>query len=222
MAQTRRTDHQRIGAKGRQTEQTIKDAARKVFARDGYLNARITDIADEAGKSPATLYNYFDNKKEILGALLEDFLEYVLDEGKDAEPLDEYTSESLRSAIATFWRAYTEFIPELVGVTHAATTDPDFVQVWMQIREVGVRQIGGRIKILQAEGATDPNLNPYVAASALSSMLEHSCYLWLGTNAQGTGRPASDDQAIDTISYLWSHALGIAEPRSDGPRRART
>ena len=197
-----------MGTKGQQTEQLIKAAARTVFKRDGYLNARMTDIADEAGKSPGTLYNYFDNKREILHAMLEDFLSRVLEDG-NPDPQSVYTSESLRSAVAVFWRTYTEFIPELVGITHAAAVEDEFLQAWMQIREVGVRQIAGRIKVLQREGVTDPSVDPYVAASALSSMLEHSCYLWLGMNAQGIGRPESDDEAIDTITYLWSRALGI-------------
>lgn len=197
-----------MGTKGQQTEQLIKAAARTVFKRDGYLNARMTDIADEAGKSPGTLYNYFDNKREILHAMLEDFLNRVLADG-NPDPQGVYISESLRSAVAVFWRTYTEFIPELVGITHAAAVEDEFLQAWMQIRGVGVRQIAGRIKVLQREGITDPSVDPYVAASALSSMLEHSCYLWLGMNAQGIGRPKSDDEAIDTITYLWSRALGI-------------
>ncbi|WP_187328569.1 TetR/AcrR family transcriptional regulator [Rhodococcus sp. WS3] len=203
---TASTEH--VGTKGQQTEQLIKAAARTVFKRDGYLNARMTDIADEAGKSPGTLYNYFDNKREILHAMLEDFLNRVLADG-NPDPQGVYTSESLRSAVAVFWRTYTEFIPELVGITHAAAVEDEFLQAWMQIRGVGVRQIAGRIKVLQREGITDPSVDPYVAASALSSMLEHSCYLWLGMNAQGIGRPKSDDEAIDTITYLWSRALGI-------------
>lgn len=211
MAQTNRTDRQRIGAKGRQTEQTIKDAARKVFARDGYLNARITDIADEAGKSPAALYNYFDNKREILEVLLQDFMDLVVDPSDDATPVSRYTRATLRSDVAGFWRAYTEFLPELVGVHHAAAVDSEFVQVWMSMREVGARKIARLVSAMQAKGSVDQDLDPYVAASALSSMLEHSCYLWLGMSAQGSGRPASDDQAIDTISYLWSRSLGIGD-----------
>ena len=31
--------------KGRETDEAFRAAARKVFARDGYLNARISDIA---------------------------------------------------------------------------------------------------------------------------------------------------------------------------------
>ena len=44
-----------------------------VFARDGYLNARISDIAAEAGKSVASFYNYYDTKADLLIALAEDF-----------------------------------------------------------------------------------------------------------------------------------------------------
>ena len=35
--------------KGQATDEAFKDAARLVFARDGYLNAKISDIAEAAG-----------------------------------------------------------------------------------------------------------------------------------------------------------------------------
>src|SRR5262245_55444187 len=59
--------------KGRETDEAFRAAARKVFARDGYLNARISDIAAEAGKSVASFYNYYDTKAALLIALAEDF-----------------------------------------------------------------------------------------------------------------------------------------------------
>ena len=59
--------------KGRATDEAFKEAARRVFARDGYLNAKITDIAAEAGRSAASFYNYYDTKADLLIALAEEF-----------------------------------------------------------------------------------------------------------------------------------------------------
>ena len=59
--------------KGRQTDAAFRDAARVVFARDGYLNAKISDIAAAAGRSVASFYNYYDTKADLLIALAEEF-----------------------------------------------------------------------------------------------------------------------------------------------------
>jgi AcrR family transcriptional regulator len=48
--------------KGLRTRGTILEAAARVFARDGYVEARMLDIASEAGLSTGGLYRYFDNK----------------------------------------------------------------------------------------------------------------------------------------------------------------
>ena len=59
--------------KGRQTDEAFREAARLVFARDGYLNAKISDIAVAAGRSVASFYNYYDTKADLLIALAEEF-----------------------------------------------------------------------------------------------------------------------------------------------------
>jgi len=46
--------------------QQIIEAALRVFARTGYFNARVSDIAREAGIAAGTIYLYFDTKEEIL------------------------------------------------------------------------------------------------------------------------------------------------------------
>ena len=47
----------------------IIDAAVRVFARNGYYNSRVSDIAREAGIAAGTIYLYFKTKDEILVTL---------------------------------------------------------------------------------------------------------------------------------------------------------
>jgi TetR/AcrR family fatty acid metabolism transcriptional regulator len=49
--------------------QAIIDAAVRVFARNGYYNSRVSDIAREAGIASGTIYLYFRTKDEILVTL---------------------------------------------------------------------------------------------------------------------------------------------------------
>lgn len=42
-----------------------------VFAEKGFHKARVRDIAKAAGISEGTIYNYFDNKRELLFAMIE-------------------------------------------------------------------------------------------------------------------------------------------------------
>lgn len=52
--------------------QEILAAATQVFAQKGYASATTKDIANEADLGESTLYNYFESKREILLAILEE------------------------------------------------------------------------------------------------------------------------------------------------------
>lgn len=52
---------------------TILEAARSIFRRDGYDSAKMSDIADEAGVAPGTLYLYFKSKEALASVIGEDF-----------------------------------------------------------------------------------------------------------------------------------------------------
>ena len=52
--------------------QQIIDAAIRVFARNGFYNSRVSDIAREAGIASGTIYLYFKTKDEILVTLFRD------------------------------------------------------------------------------------------------------------------------------------------------------
>jgi AcrR family transcriptional regulator len=51
-------------------EERILDAAAAVFARKGYHQATIRDIAELADVADGTIYNYFDNKFDLLIGIL--------------------------------------------------------------------------------------------------------------------------------------------------------
>jgi hypothetical protein len=50
------------------TRTALVAAARRVFERDGYIDARLTDIPREANCSTGTLYTYFAGKEAIFHA----------------------------------------------------------------------------------------------------------------------------------------------------------
>ncbi len=54
-------------------------AATKVFARKGFYQAKISEIAREAQVADGTIYIYFENKDDILICLFEEQMQVVLD-----------------------------------------------------------------------------------------------------------------------------------------------
>lgn len=55
----------------------ILEAAATVFSRKGYERATTREIADEAGVSEGTLYNYFGSKKDLLIGVATEYSEQV-------------------------------------------------------------------------------------------------------------------------------------------------
>lgn len=53
------------------TKELIYDAAVEVFAERGFYSATTDAIAEAAGVSVGTIYNYFRNKEELLSAIFE-------------------------------------------------------------------------------------------------------------------------------------------------------
>ncbi len=59
------------------TEQSILEAARKVFTHKGFDGARMQEIADEAGINKALLHYYFRSKDKLFEAIFKDVLNTV-------------------------------------------------------------------------------------------------------------------------------------------------
>ena len=62
--------------------EAILRAAVKVFARKGFFNSKVSDIAREAGIADGTVYLYFKSKDEILHSVFDRAMEEFIAEGK--------------------------------------------------------------------------------------------------------------------------------------------
>lgn len=58
--------------------QTILDSAAALFAKVGYPNAKMQDIAHACGATKSMLYHYFPTKDDLLFAMLEEHLENLI------------------------------------------------------------------------------------------------------------------------------------------------
>ncbi len=63
----------------------ILGAAREVFARRGYHAAGVADIIEAAGVARGTFYNYFESKRAIFQAVLQELMDAV---SQAVEPID--------------------------------------------------------------------------------------------------------------------------------------
>ncbi len=73
----------------------ILDAAMAVFARLGFRQARMDDIAQDAGVSKGTLYRYFKSKDDLIAAILHRIAARELDTVRALESGTGTTSERL-------------------------------------------------------------------------------------------------------------------------------
>ena len=60
----------------------ILRAAIQVFARNGYFNSKVADIAGEAGVADGTVYLYFKSKEDILHSIFDQSMEEAISEAK--------------------------------------------------------------------------------------------------------------------------------------------
>src|SRR5271167_2269342 len=78
----------------------ILDAAEAVFAERGFHGARIQDIAERARIAVGTVYNHFEQKDDVLSALLEERTEGLLAQVRDGESDPDGFVPRLRARVA--------------------------------------------------------------------------------------------------------------------------
>ena len=194
--------------KGDATRARLVDAARDVFERDGFLTARIADIAATAGLSQGSFYHYFESKEQIfreVAAAQEQRLT-----APDATPGATVMRRSPRAVIGRANRRYLERYrdaAELMGVIEQVSRYDEHVNAArFATMQHFVERAERSIRRMQRDGIADTKLDPTIAADALGAMVARFAEIWLVQDY----REYDFDEAVEQLSRLWANALGLA------------
>jgi AcrR family transcriptional regulator len=195
--------------KGAQTRARLLDAAKEIFEENGFLDARISDIAERAGLSHGSFYHYFDSKEEIfreVATAVDDEL---------SEPLDTIIlaqsstapRERVREAMRRHFESYRDEA-RIMGVIEQVSRYDEHVSAMRRAHHEEQRaQVADSIRQLQRHGLADPSLDPMVAAAALGSMTWRFAEMWL---VEGL-LDCSFDEGIEQVTTLFVNALQLKD-----------
>lgn len=185
-------------------------AARRVFERDGYVRARITDIADEAGVAHGSFYSHFDGKEEIFAAVMAEVEEEMLHPGPALTAAGGDPVAVIAAANLAYLEAYCRNARLMALLEQVATVNEDFRDLRLQRTAAFLARNARAIRRLQEAGLADQELDADLASLALSSMMSRSAYVAFVLD-RAPGGPADTHRLADTLTRLWVNALRITE-----------
>lgn len=192
--------------KGRQTRGQILEAARNVFARDGFVDSRMTDIASEAGLSNGGLYRYFENKTEVLAAVISGIHEeFFYQSGHTRHLLETDPLKALEQANRGYIEYYYQNRQVMRVFIEAAGIDERFRVL---LREMRDRHLQRFVSVYREVFGVDDvrGLRVELLAEAMTCMVEQCCFVWF---AQEDARqdPVSIEDAVAVTSKAWFDAM---------------
>jgi len=200
--------------KGARTRARLVDAAKEIFEQHGFLDARISDIAERAGLSHGSFYHYFDSKEEIfyeVAAALDDELSAPLSTVIRAPSPTATPEERIREGIRRYLENYRHEA-RLMGVIEQVSRYDDHVNAMRHARyRENDTQVADSIRQLQERGRADPTLDADIAASALGAMTLRFAEMWL---VQGYVE-CTDNDAVEQLTKIFVNTLQLRDKPHD-------
>ncbi|MTD52919.1 TetR/AcrR family transcriptional regulator [Amycolatopsis pithecellobii] len=199
-------------ARGQRTIDEITRSADKLFASQGYFSTTVEDIAKEAGRSSAAVYQYFDNKAAILELLSERLVDFAGPRALERIPLpeNEYDHAAFVRAAAGFWQTYLTFKGVMVALFQLSTVDERFAGIEKKVRAVGHQVFGIFLARAREHGFAndvDQKLTPVL----IDVMNEHYRFISSGHLISPDRQPESFDE-VSVLAAIWYRAF-YAVPR---------
>lgn len=195
-------------------------AAVKTFGRRGFHEARIAEIASEAGVAEGTVYLYFRNKEDLLGCVFDETMDEVLGKAREVRHGDGSATEKLKALVGL----HLSFIGQ----------DRDLASVFqIELRRSArlverfsrsklaeyFRVLDAVLKEGIASGELRGDLEPRVAVRILFGAADEILSEWL---LSGDSKPVADAEKL--VGTLLRGFLACAEDTTKrrAPRRRRT
>jgi len=161
-------------------ERRILKAAEKLFARKGYAETAMEDVAASAGLAVGTIYNYFPSKSALLLAIVRRETESLLARGRkllDDPPRDPVAASCAFTEIflEDFTRDDRRLWRELFG---AAIAEPSILGRRLFDGDAQlVSQLASLLEQYRSNGVLASDIEPIPAATVLYGV----CFTWMTT-----------------------------------------
>ncbi|WP_307875149.1 TetR/AcrR family transcriptional regulator [Frankia nepalensis] len=196
--------------KGMATRARLVTAAKAVFEDAGFLDARISDIAERAGLSHGSFYHYFDSKEQVfrevakaIGSLLQEPLyTTIFNPASTATP-----AERIRQGSRAFLESYRAEA-RIIGVIEMVSRyDPELTSTRFEYHQAERVRAIKAVQQLQHRGWMDSSVHPDVALAALSAMMNRFAEMWFVQKLFDL----DFDEGVEQLTKLSLNALRLAD-----------
>lgn len=158
-------------AQAAERREKLLKTAFEMFSEHGYRRTAVRDITRGAGVTEAVLYHYFDNKADLLTAVIARYAPFarypeIIEEQGDA-PVDEV----LRVLGMEFLNLLNQRRSFVLGLLSEASTDPELGAILGRFLRETMQGLSGYLQRMQEAGELDSRAKPEAAAQALQGGL---------------------------------------------------
>src|SRR2546423_13890797 len=166
--------------KGTSKRERILRAAVDVFAKSGYFNAKVSEIAKAAGVADGTIYLYSDGKEDVLITIFREhtrnYLQSLERELANVRAAEDRIRIAIRHHLETLGRDRALAVVSQVELRHSLK----FMSLLSQ-QEVAdyLGLLRKMVEHGQAEGSFRRNLHPQLVAKAIFGVLDEMVTSWM-------------------------------------------
>lgn len=194
-----------LGAKGARTRSALLDHAIVRFAREGFRQTSVSDIARDAGLTPAAAYAYFEGKEALFAAAVD---------ADAAGLIEQAIPHMVRGTVSGEWQSVLESLL-------AAMKDHPLAQRILSGREPGHterlidipaltdlrEEIGHQLALGQLAGLIRSDINPKLIAAGLTNVVMAILIAVLQTGVQPAGDVAAGVTALMDAALMERRSL---------------
>lgn len=183
------------------TRNQIMAGARMCFLRTLYTEVSVDEIAAEARVSRATFYNHFDDKKSLLAAMVDHFLQPIGETYRQLLLIQPRNRVQVSDWIRTTFESREALREDIRIAQQAGILDPALSQLFFATFSDVVEKLVPMVMAHKTfADQQQVHMRLWVACRALDG---------LTTEILVTGRPLDRRAAMAELTLLWCSALDI-------------
>lgn len=180
----------------------LLQVARQVLAHRGFYETTMAEIADSAGVTKPVLYQHFESKRDLYGAVLQDIGARLRDAVIDAASI----GDTPREQVANGFQAYLEFVEQdtdgfQILFSGTSRQDGEWASITAEVEHSIAEGIAGLIDVPEITAA-----HRLALAHGLFGLAEGMMRYWQSDQQRELDR---DDLLNDLVTLAWGGLRGL-------------